>query len=144
MTTIHAIRYHDISCGHRVVGHEGKCVHLHGHNYRIHFHVHAQTLDDKGRVVDFGVIKSSLCMWLEDHWDHKMLIWKDDPWYADLARRDPKGVQVVPFNPTAENMAAWLLTELAPKLFGQLGIGYLTVTRVVVEETRKCFAEARL
>ena len=30
-------RYHDISMGHRVVGHESKCRHLHGHNYRIHF-----------------------------------------------------------------------------------------------------------
>jgi 6-pyruvoyltetrahydropterin/6-carboxytetrahydropterin synthase len=30
-------RYHDISCGHRVHGHEGKCRHLHGHNYRVHF-----------------------------------------------------------------------------------------------------------
>lgn len=27
--------YHDISCGHRVYGHESKCAHLHGHNYRI-------------------------------------------------------------------------------------------------------------
>lgn len=33
-----AHRYHDICMGHRVVGHEGKCRHLHGHNYRIHFY----------------------------------------------------------------------------------------------------------
>jgi 6-pyruvoyltetrahydropterin/6-carboxytetrahydropterin synthase len=32
-----ASRYHDISCGHRVYGHESKCAHLHGHNYRVHF-----------------------------------------------------------------------------------------------------------
>ena len=32
-----AERYHDISCGHRVVGHESKCRWMHGHNYRFHF-----------------------------------------------------------------------------------------------------------
>src|SRR5690606_40371968 len=54
-----AERYHDISCGHRVVGHEGKCRFLHGHNYRIHFTVAADQLDEIGRVVDFSVIKRS-------------------------------------------------------------------------------------
>ena len=34
MTNQTAERYHDISCGHRVVGHESKCAFLHGHNYR--------------------------------------------------------------------------------------------------------------
>ena len=34
---ITATRYHDICAGHRVYGHEGKCSHFHGHNYRIYF-----------------------------------------------------------------------------------------------------------
>ena len=42
---ITAERYHDISMGHRVVGHENKCRHLHGHNYRIHFVCEASSLD---------------------------------------------------------------------------------------------------
>ena len=69
-------RYHDISCGHRVHGHESKCAHLHGHNYRIFFTVQADNkqLDTIGRVLDFSVIKSRLCEWLEKWWDHKMLL----------------------------------------------------------------------
>ena len=74
MTT--ASRYHDISTGHRVHGHENKCKHLHGHNYRVHFHVEGGTLDNIGRVLDFGVIKSALCLWLEDNWDHRFLVFK--------------------------------------------------------------------
>ena len=63
---ITAERYHDISCGHRVVGHENKCKFLHGHNYRFHFKIaSASGLDEVGRVMDFGVIKSKLCNWLE-------------------------------------------------------------------------------
>ena len=59
-TTITAERYHDISCGHRVVGHEGKCKNLHGHNYRFHFSIEANTLDNVGRVIDFSIIKQVL------------------------------------------------------------------------------------
>ena len=33
------IRSHEICAGHRVVGHESKCRHLHGHNYKFHFKV---------------------------------------------------------------------------------------------------------
>ena len=74
-----AKRYHDISCGHRVFQHESKCAHLHGHNYRVHFTCEAEELDNIGRVIDFSDMKSRLCMWLEDNWDHKTLIWENDP-----------------------------------------------------------------
>jgi len=57
-------RYHDISCGHRVVGHESKCKYLHGHNYRIHFACASKKLDKVGRVIDFAVVKEKLSMWI--------------------------------------------------------------------------------
>jgi 6-pyruvoyltetrahydropterin/6-carboxytetrahydropterin synthase len=124
-------RYHDISCGHRVVG-GGKCENLHGHNYRIHFTCAAdEELNNLGMVVDFAVIKTVLCAWLEDQWDHRFLMWDKDP----LTVTAP-GVLRVPFNPTAENMAQHLLTHT----WG-LGDG-VSLIGVVVEETRKCKAEA--
>lgn len=138
---IAAMRYHDISCGHRVVGHEGKCRHLHGHNYRVNFEVMASSLDEVGRVLDFGVIKSTLCEWLESHWDHKMLIWTEDPMAQELKALDPNGIWFVPFNPTAENMAEWLVTEVGPALLKHLGV---TLVEVVIEETRKCSVKYRL
>jgi 6-pyruvoyltetrahydropterin/6-carboxytetrahydropterin synthase len=131
-----ASRYHDFSCGHRVYNHESKCAHLHGHNYRVHFHCEAQELDSVGRVIDFSVIKSTLCDWLEREWDHKMLIFVHDPWLADLKRIDPT-VVAVPFNPTAENMAKYLVESVAP---WKLPPG-IKLIRCVVEETRKCSAE---
>jgi 6-pyruvoyltetrahydropterin/6-carboxytetrahydropterin synthase len=135
-----AERYHDISCGHRVYGHESKCAHLHGHNYRIHFHCQAFGLDEVGRVVDFGVIKSRLCMWLEDNWDHHMLIWEEDPMLDALRSLDPTVVSV-PFNPTAENMAQYLVEVVGPEMLYGLNIE-LTFCRV--EETRKCSASFAL
>ena len=132
-------RYHDISCGHRVHGHESKCAHLHGHNYRIFFTVQADNkqLDMIGRVLDFSVIKSRLCEWLETWWDHKMLIWVDDPMLDDLLDIDPEGVVPVEFNPTAENMAEHLVTVVGPQELNGTGC-VLVACRI--EETRKCSA----
>lgn len=151
---ITATRYHDISCGHRVHGHESKCQHLHGHNYRIHFTVGRddEALDDIGRVLDFSVIKSRLCMWIEEHWDHKFLVWEDDDLMRDLLY--PAGIHSGPvihlintsivwvqFNPTAENMAEFLLKVVGPLVLDGTGCQLL---RVSIDETRKCSAAVEL
>lgn len=141
MTT--AQRYHDISVGHRVVGHEGKCKYLHGHNYRIHFVVKSNNdeLDSVGRVIDFSVIKSKLCQWLEDNWDHKFLMWEKDPILEHMPLVTRSGICVVPFNPTAENIAEYLVIEKAPILLKGTGC---TLIECIVEETRKCSATYKL
>jgi len=134
---ITAERYHDISCGHRVVGHEGKCRFLHGHNYRIHFEVAAEALDEVGRVLDFSVIKEKLCMWLEDHYDHKFLIWEKDPLLEELQKLSEESLVIVPFNPTAENIAQHLVEVIAPQQLKDTGC---TLISCKVEETQKCSA----
>jgi len=136
-----ATRHHDISCGHRVYGHEGKCRNLHGHNYRVHFTLVAEKLDSVGRVLDFSVIKSKLCDWLETHWDHKMLLWEKDPIVTELDESlhvDCRSIVVLPFNPTAENLAKYLVEVIAPNQLRDTGT---RLVKVVVEETRKCSAE---
>lgn len=138
MTTI--TRYHDFSAGHRVVGHEGHCAHLHGHNYRIYFTCAAQQLDAVGRVLDFSEIKNRLCEWLEENWDHRMLIWQTDPWSFGLQKIDPS-VVIVPFNPTAENMAGYLVSYIGPTVLAGTGV---TLMKCTVEETRKCSATYEL
>lgn len=143
---ITATRFHDFSAGHRVVGHESKCRYLHGHNYRIHFTVGAPHLDTVGRVLDFSAIKDRLCQWLEAYWDHSFLVWENDPWLDALHAvstgkdKHSNGILVVPFNPTAENMAHHLLTVVGPQQLRDLP--GLTLVKVVVEETRKCSATA--
>jgi len=133
----HVKRYHDISCGHTVFGHESKCAHLHGHNYRVHFVCRAEELDGVGRVVDFGVVKSQLCEWLETNWDHKFLIWAVHPSYFTLKDLDPEGVVAVPFNPTAENMARFLVECIGPIALEGTGV---ELVECHIEETAKCAA----
>ena len=137
MAKIQATRYHDFSTGHRVYGHESKCAHLHGHNYRIHFTVEADHLDTVGRVMDFSVIKTLLCNWLEDNWDHKFLVWANDPWSTTLKQLDPDGTVIVPFNPTAENMGVYLIETIGPAQLSGTGVRLILAD---IEETRKCNA----
>lgn len=129
------MRYHDISCGHRVHGHESKCAHLHGHNYRITFVCAGDGLDSVGRVIDFSRIKALLCMWVEEEWDHRFLVHENDPFAKVLKGIDEHGTVIVPFNPTAENMAEHLVEVVGPEMLAGTGI---RLVRCIVEETRKC------
>lgn len=166
------IRSHEICAGHRVVGHESKCRHLHGHNYKFHFKVTPKktlsegyvksvsgfalngSLDDVGRVIDFSVVKTTLCQWLEDNWDHKFLHWEHDSVINSLmvvastefAREnnlvkdedyDPfvDSLVALPFNPTAENLAAYMVDVIGPQLLDQYGVELVECT---IEETSKC------
>ena len=158
MNHIQASRYHDISCGHRVAGHESKCAHLHGHNYRITFTCAAQStgpgLDALGRVIDFSVIKERLCIWVEEEWDHKFLAWDQDELMQQVAGivagegpSEPCAAMLsasivwTPFNPTAENLAEYLLKIVGPARLSGTGVRLIAVE---VEETRKCSAVAVL
>lgn len=137
MGKIRAIRYHDISMGHRVYQHEGKCKSFHGHNYRIHFIVEGK-IDEVGRVLDFSVIKEKLCMWLEENWDHKFILYgRDEILNEVIPLCFMESLVVEPFNPTAENMAKYLVEEIGPK---QLIGTHTQLVGVRIEETRKCSA----
>lgn len=163
------IRSHEICAGHRVVGHESKCRHLHGHNYKFHFKVAPKkalsegyvksvsgfalegSLDNVGRVIDFSVVKTTLCQWLEDNWDHKFLHWEHDPLIESLnkfvdtttmdnmSHRDQMdylgSLVSLPFNPTAENLAAYMVEVIGPQLLDEHGVQLVECT---IEETSKC------
>ena len=87
-------------------------------------------------MIDFSVVKEVLCEWLETEWDHKMLLWENDPMLPALRAVDPSVVSLS-FNPTAENLAAHLINVGNVLLEGKS----VEVTAVKIEETRKCSAE---
>ena len=61
-------------------------------------------------------------MWLEEHWDHKMMIYDEDPLLPSLQELVPEDLVVVPFNPTAEAMAHYLVETIAPAQLTGTGV----------------------
>ena len=81
----------EIAGAHRLnLNYESKCANLHGHNWIVTFWCKSQTLDANGMVMDFTHIKRQV----QDKLDHKFLN------------------DVVPFNPTAENIAKWVYNQI--------------------------------
>jgi 6-pyruvoyltetrahydropterin/6-carboxytetrahydropterin synthase len=139
--TIECVRIVKFDAGHRVVNHESKCRTLHGHEYRAEIFARASRLDPLGRVIDFSVIKSKVGGWLEEHWDHNMIIWDQDPNLPLLQKCEgAKKPFVTDFNTTAENLAAFLLKKANELLLAD-GV---TVTRVKLWETQSCYVEVQL
>lgn len=124
------------------MGHENKCAGLHGHNYEAFFHATSEELDNLGRVIDFGVLKAKLGSWIEEHWDHAMILFDQDQEAIDAVKNLTKQrLFLLPSNPTAENMAAYLLHEVSPKLLDGTGV---QIVRVTLKETPNCSAEVSL
>jgi 6-pyruvoyltetrahydropterin/6-carboxytetrahydropterin synthase len=124
--------------GHRVYNHESKCRNLHGHNYVALFTAFAP-LDDLGRVIDFSVLKDKIGGWIDAYWDHGFLLWENDPAQLVVKQVEQQKLYLMPWNPTAENMARYLLERVCPKVLDGTGVA---VTGVRVWETENCYADS--
>lgn len=81
----------EIAGAHRLtLPYSSKCRDLHGHNWLVTVHCRAEQLDEDGMVCDFTEVKRLI----HDRLDHKFLN------------------NVVPFNPTAENIARWICEQV--------------------------------
>jgi 6-pyruvoyltetrahydropterin/6-carboxytetrahydropterin synthase len=117
--------------GHRLLNHDGKCRHLHGHNGRAVITLQSDGLDPMGMVVDFARIKRVVNAWIDEALDHKMLLHRDDP-LLPLLRQQGEPVYVLEVNPTAENIARLIYDFTAAQ--------GLPVVEVQLWETESCFA----
>ena len=139
---ITAVRRLQFCAGHRVLNHEGKCAHFHGHNYVVLVHAEAPALDDVGRVIDFSVLKERVGGWIDFMWDHAFIAFdKDDEAVRALSRLKSNRWFPLPLNPTAENLARYLLDPICPLVLEGTGV---RVVKVEVWETENCKAEASL
>jgi 6-pyruvoyltetrahydropterin/6-carboxytetrahydropterin synthase len=135
-----AVRRLEFDTAHRVANHESKCATLHGHRYVVEAYAEGRQLDSVGRVIDFSEIKKRLGTWLDHNWDHTSIIWKEDKETLAALESIPKHKSVFAseWNPTAENMAHYLLNEICPFLFIDTGI---EITKIRLYETPNCYVE---
>lgn len=91
----------NFSSAHQLRGYRGKCENLHGHNYKIEIYARGKELNNIGLLVDFVELKQAADD-LVTYLDHK-----------NLNELEPF---VVEQNPSAENVARFVLEKLAAKI----------------------------
>src|SRR3990167_4283971 len=105
-------RRFEFDAGHRVLEHKSKCRFLHGHRYVAEVTVYAEELDKMGMVADFGDLKELFGKWIDENWDHNLLLNKADPILKYTLELQRTIVGRLPFvlemNPTAENLVVSL------------------------------------
>lgn len=140
---------------HRLLGHMGKCRHLHGHSYKVDVTVNGPHVGADGMLIDFGLLKDSIGKWIDQNLDHNIILHPRDPlvtmwkemggWMSD---GQEKGFEEATFqgknpflmppsmeNPTAENIALLIFTST-----GWMMPEGVFVYRVIVHETENCSA----
>ncbi|MEJ2529398.1 MAG: 6-carboxytetrahydropterin synthase [Gammaproteobacteria bacterium] len=120
--------------GHRLLDHQGKCRHLHGHNATAVIQLESDQLDKLGMVCDFSEIGSYVRQWISQTLDHNMLLHRDDP-VLPLLQEAGESVYVMQNNPTAENIARLI--------YEYVEAGGFPVVEVAIHETNSAFASYR-
>ncbi len=82
------------SAAHYLKEYKGKCEKVHGHTFQVEAALEVKDLDATGIGIDFTEIKKDLAALLPDH-----TLLND----------------VLPFNPSAENLSRWFYGELKKK-----------------------------
>lgn len=82
---------------------------IHGHSYLYEVTLEADTLDNAQMVLDFGLLKGAIKEYI-DSLDHCHLICStDNPKYIKHMKKYSERWIELPFNPSAEMMALWML-----------------------------------
>lgn len=103
---------HNAEVAHRLSQLAGQCENIHGHSLWLTLTLTGQ-VDDNGVLDsrDFGAVKQAFRSHIDTAYDHRLLLWSEDP-LAQQALANPgapyPGLQLCPGDPTTENIAAWL------------------------------------
>jgi len=121
----------EFDAAHRLVGHKGACCNLHGHRYVAEVTVCGERLNEFGMVVDFGDIKKEIRDFVDNLWDHNILLNSQDSLAEGVdGDQERKPYIFSEMNPTAEVMARELWRRMS-----------FPVSKVRIYETPDCWAE---
>jgi 6-pyruvoyltetrahydropterin/6-carboxytetrahydropterin synthase len=96
--------------GHRLPFHQGKCVNLHGHSYKMLVEVEGD-LDENGMVIDYYNLKEIINPVVEEL-DHAYLVWKGDAELITVLDQLKSKKVVIEYHSTAENMCVYFLDKI--------------------------------
>ena len=121
MITISAEAFFDSA--HFLSGYPGKCANLHGHRWKVVAEVSAPDVGETGMVMDFKDLMGALRA-LADDMDHSLIMEEGSlrPATLQALREENFRIVMVPFRPTAENLARYFFEKLAPEIPGLIRV----------------------
>ena len=142
-------RWVETDTGHRIPNHSSKCRNMHGHRYRWEAELEGDIVTDKGTsdegmLMDFSDVSQILTQYIHDVVDHAFIVYEGDVEALEAlsSMGDGHSTLVVPFIPTAENLAKWAFEQVEPHISSSYGNG-LRLHAFHVRETPKSWASWR-
>ena len=139
-------RWVETDTGHRVPNHKSKCKHIHCHRYRLEAELEGDVVtekgvSDEGMLMDFSDLSRILEENIHDVIDHAFVVFEgDEDARAALSMMgEAHKTLVVPFVPTAENLARWAFEQIDPHIKSSYG-NSLRLRAFHVRETPKSWA----
>ena len=113
---------------------ESHCRFIHGYAIQVFLEFCARELDERNWVVDFGSLKS-FKGWLEDWFDHKLLVAVDDPMRDKLEALEFAGLAQIRIVPaTGCEAMARLVYEYGEQWLQDNGYNTAVLKRVTIHE----------
>ena len=142
-------RFVETDTGHRVPKHKSKCKHMHGHRYRWEAVIEGDVVQtsgvsDEGMLMDFSDISKILEKYIHDVVDHSFIVYENDSLAIqalDILGNEHRTL-IVPFIPTAENLAKWAFEQVEPHIVSKYG-QKIRLVAMNVRETPKSWASWR-
>ena len=139
-------RWVETDTGHRVPNHKSKCKHMHGHRYRWEAELEGDVVtqegvSEEGMLMDFSDVSAILNQYVHDVVDHAFIVYEGDKeaLAALSIMGDEHRTLIVPFIPTAENLAKWAFEQVEPRISSSYG-NSLKLNAFHVRETPKSWA----
>lgn len=118
MTKIRITKQFGFEMSHALLNYDGLCRNIHGHSYKLQITVRGEPIQSSGSpkdgmVIDFSILKKLIQEQIVRHLDHSLMINKN----ADIEKLSALGQmyerhQVVPFQPTSENMVVYIAEKV--------------------------------
>ncbi len=105
---------------------KGPCNVLHGYCHTVEVAVESDK--NANMVVDFYTLEAALQKWVDAHWEHNVLLHKDDTTLGSaIAENTGQTVFYCDEDPTCEYIATYVKQQVMPHLFPELHVAYVRV-----------------
>lgn len=127
---------------HALLNYDGLCRNIHGHSYKLQITVKGEPENNPGSpkdgmVIDFSILKKMIQEKVIGQLDHSLMINENAPTdKLDALGQMYERHQVVPFQPTSENLVVYIAEKVKPLL-----PEHIELFSVRLYETSNSFAE---